>query len=113
MKPDTTGWTCGHCGLSFKKVNATKALAHVLCKNGFSIAGCKAYIDPSDKKRYEDLLLKKESASETRGKKKEVLSNNITNVQARAVEVIEIGGGEGKCMFSDIHNICNALFKLD
>ncbi len=93
INADKTGWECGHCGFSFKTVNATKALAHVLGKNGYSIKTCKAYIDTDEMARYTDLFLRKETSSESREKRKEIMSNQINNMQARAIEVIEIGGG--------------------
>ena len=36
-------WNCKWCKKTFKGINATKALAHVLRISGKSISGCKAF----------------------------------------------------------------------
>ena len=43
MKKDNhdNNWTCGHCNLAYSKINATKALAHLLSIPDLHIAACK------------------------------------------------------------------------
>ena len=46
MKKDNNdkNWTCGYCNLIYSKINATKALAHLLSIPDLYIAACKAVI---------------------------------------------------------------------
>ena len=41
---DDKNWTCGHCNQTYSKINATKALAHLLSNPNLHIAACKAVI---------------------------------------------------------------------
>ena len=60
MKKDINdkNWTCGHCNVIYSKINATKALAHLLSIPDSHIAACKAVIPRKYLNRYTDLYNK-------------------------------------------------------
>ena len=81
-------WVCGHCNLPFRGGNATKALAHVLSKKGYSIGGCTGKIPDDAKTRYTDLFLRNNLVSESRQRKKQALANTIDNLHARTADTM-------------------------
>ena len=68
-KSGTLGWRCGWCGKWFTSVNATKALAHVLCIPKQSVSACRRRIDPEYLQRYIDLHEFKQSRKSTKLKR--------------------------------------------
>ena len=86
MKKDTffTTWTCGHCDTTFKQINATKALAHVLSIPDSHVSSCSGGIARKYSIQYTNLYNKllSISAGKKRGKSK------ITkNLEERQVDV--------------------------
>ena len=79
-----TTWTCGHCDTTFKQINATKALAHVLSIPDSHVSSCLGGIARKYSIRYTNLYskLSATAAGKKRGKIK------ITkNLEERQVDV--------------------------
>lgn len=72
-------WNCKWCKKTFKGINATKALAHVLRISGKSISGCKAFrkIDEGHKLTYEDLRKRQNRRGSYSAKAKEVINERM------------------------------------
>ncbi len=87
------GWTCGGCPLEndgsqpklFWSINATKALVHVAKVPGYDIRPCQGRIPAAKSKQYQDHHASKSLAKEQRKRKKDMMINQISDIQDRTV----------------------------
>ncbi len=87
------GWTCGWCPLQidgsqpkpFLSMNATKALVHVAKLPGYDIQPCQGCIPAAKTKQYRDLHTSKSLVKEQRKSKKDMMIQQIYDIQDRTV----------------------------
>ncbi len=86
-------WTCGWCPLEndssqpkpFWSMNAMKALVHVAKVPGYDIWPCQGCIPAAKSNQYRDLHTSKSLAKEQRKSKKDMMINQISDIQDRTV----------------------------
>ena len=70
-------WTCGHCDTTLKKINATKALAHVLSLPRAHVSACSGGIGRKYMVRYTNLYNKLTATSSAKKRGKMTINNNL------------------------------------
>lgn len=85
------GWCCHHCNNSWRGVNHTKALNHVL-KRGQDIKPCKAVIPESYRQAYQTLYDYKSDRAESRSTSAASMGANLHQTDARTMSLLGTTG---------------------
>ena len=80
------GWRCGWCGKWIAKINATKALAHVLSIPHQSIVPCRGRISPAHLQHYQDLYNKKKDCKVKLAMLQSEHANQVADEGAKVTE---------------------------
>ena len=79
----------------FRTMNATKALVHVAKVPGYDIRPCRGRIPAAKSRQYRELHLSKTLTKEQRKNKKDMMNNQIADMQERTVFSLAASGSTG------------------
>ena len=86
---DEKNWQCLWCNQTFQVINATKALAHLLGKEGMHIKSCYVAKDKYHTTRYQELQNYKQACKGILHEYPENIRTSITSLQNKSSSAIE------------------------
>jgi len=96
------GWSCGHCGKTFKPQHAICVIAHMLKLKGYHIAGCKAIIPMESLRHYRLFRQKTTQQAVKKSTLKRANDAVLDLVEGKQASATALLNGDEVCKFVSI-----------